>query len=478
MEEKPRDRVKVLVEQATRLLDSSPDHSSVVEFIAELEALPQRDLVRFDGQSRSWYSGLSSKAIARLRWPALRGGRKSLWEVLALVSADGRERQRGIRATPFSQLTACLLTIRATDWVGPVRAAALHKLDECPLALLIEALPLADQLATQRIRGEELHLLLDRQVSEEALREAARTASTSVRRAALRRLVERGTVVAGDVANAVDDEDVMVRMSAASALERLEVDQQRRIAQTLIDDPVGAVATPALNVLVAHDGAGPVDYALTGRSAGVRRAARDWAAIRDIDARAVYLGRLRFDARDRIALTGLAEIADKRDVSLFWDMLDDDRGRIRAAGLRALARVEEGAARPVAVDALRDRASGQMFWAAADVLRRGSPTATEIEALVPVGLNPERPAGQRFRALSLLRRNRWVHLATLLQAWAETEDDIVRRRLDQEINIWIASSSRLTHAPTDEVRQQIDKLLPQLAADQRREIEFVVRTVT
>jgi hypothetical protein len=469
--------VKGAIERAGRLLESSAERAAVDELRAELEALPPRELVRFDALSRSWSSGLSSKEIARLRWPQLRGGRKSAWEVLALVSADGRERERGVRATGLTRLTVLLLAIRATDWVGEVRAAALDRLDECDLPLLIEALPLADQLAVERIRGDELQLLLDRRLPEESLRDAACAPRPGVRRAAWRRLVERGATAAGDVAGAVRDQDVVVRMLAASAIDRLAPEEQRRLALSLMDDPVGAVAVPAVNALAALDDVMAVQAALVARSAGARRAARGWAAIRGIDARGLYLKRLEVNRRDAIALTGLSEIGSPDDASIFHEMLDDDRARVRAAGLRGLARIDEATARRIAVDALRSGVSGRMLWAAADILRRRSPSDREIDALVPVALDRQRSAGQRLRAISLLRPSRWVHLSTLLHARALAEDDALRLRLDHEVNAWLARSRHARRGPADGVRHEIERFLVTVDADRRRAIEFVLRTV-
>ena len=124
----PRDRVKELIVRAGR----APEGVEAVELLRDLEALPPRELVRFDVQSRSWFSGLSAEGIAQAAQPA-RG-------VLGLVSRDGRERERAIGAARLSPLTARLLALRCTDWVNPVRAAALERLGECPLPLLVEAL--------------------------------------------------------------------------------------------------------------------------------------------------------------------------------------------------------------------------------------------------------------------------------------------------------------------------------------------------
>lgn len=90
------DPVALAIEQANRLLDSSPDHGAVAELVERLEALSPRDLARLDWQARSWYSGINWDAVGKLRWPVLRGARKTLWEALALVSGDGHVRERAL----------------------------------------------------------------------------------------------------------------------------------------------------------------------------------------------------------------------------------------------------------------------------------------------------------------------------------------------------------------------------------------------
>lgn len=269
----------------------------------------------------------------------------------------------------------------------------------------------------------------------------------------------------------------MVRSVAATALDAVPAEQQRVLASVLVADSVGSVATPALAVLVGLDGAAAIERALTGPSAAVRRA-RDWAALRGVDARAVYLAQLRESPRDRVAATALAEIGDAQDASLFHEMLGDERPRIRAAGLRALARVDQATARTAAVDALRAGASGRVMRAAADVLRQGSLSGAELEAVVAIALDQCRDAGQRLRAVALLRRIRWQHIAVLLEARAAAGDEAFLARLDREVAAWIEASRRTGRGPDTALRERIERLLDTLRPDFRREIEFVLRTTT
>jgi hypothetical protein len=496
------DPVARSIDAANDLLDHRVlDREMVLRLIETLESFQPPELVRFDNQARSYYSGIRWSKV-----PGLRGGdepdgeRRSmrdlffrrgrglaepseegaaLWGVLALVSADGYERERAIRAAPLRPLTVRLLVFRCIDWVAEVRAAALDRLDECPPVLLVDALPLAEQLAAERGRREILGAFLDTRLSEDDLRHAYASPDARTRRAAWRRLRARGAATASELADvAARDEDVVVRGIAARALEDLPVDARRRLAELLIGDRVGSVSAAALAALVKLDGTPPIVAALTGPSPALRRAARDWASIRGVDARDIYLGRLAGDPSDPIALVALAELGDQRDQELFRGMLEDGRTRIRAAGLRGLARVDRPAGRRAAFEALTSGAAGRITWTAANILRDGTPSADEISTISRIALDRNRTASQRFRCLSLLRSARWPHLAALLAAREGAEDENIRRRLDTEIRSWVRSSGRVSRGPNADLRERIERLLPTVRDGVRREIEFVLRTST
>ena len=238
--------------------------------------------------------------------------------VLGLVSGDGYERERAVRVALLRPLIVRLLVLRGVDWVPEVRAAALDRLDDCPPRLLVDGLSLAEQLAIERARGGILSSFPDARFSNEDLRHAYRAADPRTRRAAWRRLRARGAATPSELTDvAARDEDVVVRGIAISALEDMPVDARRNLAEILVDDRVGSLATPALAALVKLDGTPAILAALAGRSAAVRRAARDWASIRGVDARGFYLRRLASDPNDAIALTALAELGDERDEELF-----------------------------------------------------------------------------------------------------------------------------------------------------------------
>jgi hypothetical protein len=155
-------------------------------------------------------------------------------------------------------------------------------------------------------------------------------------------------------------------------------------------------------------------------------------------------------------------------------MLTDSRGRVRAAGLKALARVHRQAGREAALSALDAGQGGRVAWAAAEVLRDGVPRECEADVLARVALDEARAPGQRFRAMALLRPVRWFHLAVVLEAHEQAGNDEFHARLRGERNTW--NGSRLTRAPDPEIRRRIERLLPTLDDHRRQWIEFVLRT--
>jgi hypothetical protein len=128
------------------------------------------------------------------------------------------------------------------------------------------------------------------------------------------------------------------------------------------------------------------------------------------------------------------------------------------------------------LEALRAGAGGRVTWAAADVLRGHVPSGDEIAVLTRIALDPARTPGQRSRVLSLLRPARWAHLAVLLEVRNASSDGRFRWRHDMDVRGWVASSRRISRAPDAVLRERIERLLPTLDPESRREIDFVLRT--
>jgi HEAT repeat protein len=262
---------------------------------------------------------------------------------------------------------------------------------------------------------------------------------------------------------------------AAGQLDALDDHNRRLVAGVLVCDRVGWLAGRGLEVLVGLDGAPAITSALTAPNATLRRRARHWAAIRDVDARAVYLGRLRRDPFDALGLIALAEIGDPADHAVLLRALAEPRSRVRAAALKAVARFDMPAAQAAAMDDLAAGRSGRVGRAGVVVLRAASLADADLSRLEHVALDADRPAGQRLRALVLLRPARWRHLVTVLQARRTAEPPLLRV-LDEELRAWIAKSSRISRGPDAGLRAIVGPLLNTLDEAPRRSIEFVLRT--
>lgn len=472
----PPDPVTRALDRVRALVRGRPQEEDVDALLTDLDALDDRAFIRFDARSRTWSSGLDPGEIARLRSRWRRSAAHALWAVMGLVSADGHDRQRAITETQLHRSTTALLALRSTDWVPEVRQAAMSRLADAQSDLLLDLLPLLEVLTHERLRAEQLDELIESRLADDDLRAATHSESALTRRAAWRRLVAREAYDVRDLRErAVRDPDILVRATAAGLLPDLDDESRRTIASTLVGDRVGWLAGRGLEVMIELDGEPAIRAALTSPNATLRRRAREWAAIRGVDARSVYLDLLHRDPADALALIALAEIGDSADEWLLPEALDDDRARVRAAALKAVARLNAAAAREAAVEELVTGRSGRGMRAAAFVLRAASLSEHDLQRLEDVGLDAQRPAGQRLRALALLRPSRWRHLAAVLQA-RRTAPPPLRDVLDEELRMWTAKSSHIARGPDECRRETIVALLPDLDPAARRTIDFVLRT--
>lgn len=333
-----------------------------------LDRLRARDVVRFDAELRA---AVAPGAAAPAR----------LATVVALTSADGHERQRAVesvRTDAPDDIVANLLVVRAVDWVEPVRAAALAKLRELPPLTRLYVLPMVERLRS-RARGGPLVALFAELVEPDALRITAAPwghPDPLSRRCAWRLLHDERELWVDEVVHQLAvDRDASVRALAAEAIDVVisnESDHERR-----------RVAIKA---------------ALLCRDAGVRRSAREWAALDRLDADGFYSGL--FGGPPAFALAESATIATVEA------RLHDRSPRVSAAALRALARLSPHAARDEARALLLQPSSRRVARAAARVLRAAGLDDVDRAELAAAAAEPGRPAADRQRLLRLLARDR------------------------------------------------------------------------
>jgi hypothetical protein len=108
---------------------------------------------------------------------------------MALVSADGFEREHAIEDVQLRRSTVALIALRATEWVKQVRHAALLRLAEARVSILLDVLPLLEVLTQERTRADDLDALIEQWLSDGDLRAATHADNVLARRAGWRRLV-------------------------------------------------------------------------------------------------------------------------------------------------------------------------------------------------------------------------------------------------------------------------------------------------
>ena len=467
-----------MLEAANGLFERKPPEDDVRAVLSQLDCLDAQAYIRLDERSRGWSSGLRERDRPSSFLPWRQDPLEKAWPVFALMSADGFKREMAVAVCdPVNRGEAALLLIRSTDWVEQVQSAAEKRFSRLATAMLVELLPLADHLAESRFRTGALRGLLQQRLDADTLRLAAASADPDIHRVAARRLIESGGANFDELLTFLAAEDPVVRSTAADAALEAPEAERREAAEKILSDSIGWIAAKGLAALVELDGAPAIKRGLDADAAAVRRQALGWAAARGFDARQHYLDRLQSSGQqfDQIALGGLAALSHPDDKSVFLQGVESGPSRLASACLRALANVDPPLGRDKALEAFFGGAGGRLSRTAAFVLKERALTAAQCEAVRDLATNPDCELRLRWRALSILRRYRWLHLATTLDWFAEADGE-TRRELEGEISVWLAMAAHLGAAPPEELRGTIEAGLWGLSQDQARAINFVLRT--
>jgi HEAT repeat protein len=456
---------------------------SAATLVAVLGELSDHELLGLDRRARPWWweYGLRERGLLRA---AL--GSKDRVVVRAAAAAgalspDGYVREAAVRRLagelPWS---FSLLAVRATDWVGQVQDAAMDALEPAEAGWLVEHLSLLEQLSGARARGRKLAAWKDRRLASDealdALSDARFHAEVGVRRAAWRRLGgKRPELVSDQLERALSDPDHAIRLWAVRRLEGLDRTRLLALAPTLLKDPVGRIRAEGLSITFAvpseeHDRL--ATRSLADRSAAVRHAAQAYLAGRSYKVSDLYTDLL----RDRVTaplVLGLAESGGQPAAAQLERFLDHHGPSIRRAALRSLAVLAPDRAVRLAVEHLSDESEPVARDALRVLAARSAPAelATQIEA---AGTNDLRPL-VRTTALSALRRRRWRSLGLAL-AQLNDRAEQVRTHANEELHLWLKQSAHAYYGPTQTERSFIERHLANASTDQRRAIEFVMRT--
>lgn len=369
------------------------------------------------------------------------------------------------------------LLVRANDWVAPVRARALDALharlvpDYAPH--WVAALPLVLRLRGTG-RGEARPLVegvlarLRAPGSRDAVLRGMGSADRTVRRACFRILRDAGGPgLPALIADALLGADEIIRLEAVHAAADLDDAVLRGLLPRMLADRFGRVRGVALGLAAERLGPAALPAlreALLDRRASLRAAARAaLARLEPMDAAAYYRARMGADApRLDAAVAGLAETGGAEDADTVAPLLSHPRPRVRAAALRALARLAGDASVPGLVRALGD-ASSSVSRAAADALRPRVVRADASALAAWYGRAHAEPV--RRNALSLLAaRGKWDGLAWILQACADADPPIRAAGL-RHLQRWRQRFNRSFSQPTPAQQERIRAALDEGGAD-------------
>lgn len=440
-----------------------------------VDALPLSHRVRVDEMLRRavFFHG-DYGTLPWLRHPddvrrlALPAGTEAAVLGLLASAASGYVREAAVRRLALlgggDELPPLLL--RANDWVAPVRERALDALRARLVPAYaphwIRALRLVLRLR-ETGRGDNgplvdavLDLLRDDGVREE-IRAGLHAADPVAARACLAILIAPG---AGDLEDVVfrglGSDDVVVRTEAARAAARLDDGALADLLPRMIADPFLRVRMAAMDLAERRGLAGlpELSRGLLDRSAAGRAHARalvsraGWMDFAAFYRQAAVSGA----SRQAEALAGLAETGAADDVEAVLPLLADMRPRVRAAALRALARLAGGRYPDVFTTALGSP-SPRVSRAAAEALRGRAGLVAE-GAIAP-SFGPGAPPHVRRNALGLLAwRGKWDGLAWILRALTDA-DPAIRGAAGGHLGRWRQRFNRTFTQPTAAQRERI-----------------------
>jgi len=419
--------------------------------------------------------------VTRARRPAIAAG------VLSM-HPDGWVREAAVEALARSDDEAALpfLLVRASDWVGPVQAAAAGAVDELVAAGLapdvaVRALPLVERLALPGARQNEWHAALlariEGPLGREPLVGALRGSDRAGRRSAARLLVDRN-VLDDEVLEAAlaQDDAVVARRIGLAGLARRSDRDGLALALAGASDP--GLRAAALHHRLGGDAPAAdsaARAALVDRSALVRSLAQHHLARRGVDGAEAYRAVLP-GPRGR-ALLGLAEVGGAADAEVVRPFFLDASPAVRAQAIGAWARLRPDGGRREVLVAFGDDAPA-VVKAAGRALRRHRLDPVTVERLWRlVVAAPERPDVRRAVFTVLHGQGRWVRLVFALRALGGDPD--LRRRgealLRSTRDAWEASATAPPPELLADARRLVDERRDRLSPADRADLVDLLR---
>ncbi|MEM7243878.1 MAG: HEAT repeat domain-containing protein [Acidobacteriota bacterium] len=391
-------------------------------------------------------------------------------------------REHGHAVLPF-------LLLRRNDWVRQVREPAMSALDErlrpSELAAWVSVLPLVTRL---RDCGRSTHAEFVDRVLELVREGDARSlllAGVASRDPRVRREVvgtlahadEECLLDAVELARQVGDPPLRLRLGEA-AVERCSPENLERVLQAMSVDPYPPLRRRSIEVRsqrLPDTLSGPVTAGLDDPASSVRLACQYFHRARlGGDPAAHYRRRLASSELATLALFGLTECGDERDVPVFVGRLDDERNRTREAAVLGLARHGSPEHEERFWSALEDHAGRVRRAAVTGLLRLGTVSLPRLLSF----LRDDRPE-LRVTVRSLLTGlpipERLIALLAL-----HSSPELDGELADDDLRRWLVRSNyplvRISPEQVRQVRERLADCCCSLAM--KREVLFRVESPT
>jgi HEAT repeat protein len=400
---------------------------------------------------------------------------------------------RALSARPGAVGSMPFYLVRRNDWVEQVRSAAIEALDLCAkrenAEAIVEALPLVYRLVTCTRADHapfvaRIEDLLGQPGCEGALRSGIASPDPRVRRACFSLAFGSSSISRSELLPAgLRDLDPIVRLGAARTAASAPPEEVVALLDQIERDPYTAVRQVGLDARISlfpDEEASAYERHLLDRSVSIRGQAQRGlgsakSPLSDFYRSEIQSGQTR--SLD-IALLGLSEVGSAADADLASGFLDHPLPRVRAAAVRAVARLSSGDLRPMLYVALED-GSPRVSRAARTVFLTTSVSA-DPDAIREI-LDGSEHRHAKVNAISVAQNlARWQRLHFLLRACVNSDSDLASRAA-LGVCRWLDASNRAALNPTaDEVRMASRLLndakgrLPGAAAS---ELAFLLRTL-
>jgi hypothetical protein len=316
------------------------------------------------------------------------------------------------------------------------------------------------------------------------LRRGIASPDAKVRRACFSLALESSTISPAELLpTGLRDRDPIVRLDSARAAVSSQPDDIAELLDRMELDPYTAVRQVGLDARMAlfpEEAASANERHLLDRSVSLRAQAQRGLERSKTHLSSLYRSEIQSGEARRldVAILGLSEVGSPEDADLAAAFLTHPLPRVRAAAVRAVARLSADDLLPMLDVALGD-GSPRVSRAARIAFLAGS-TSPDAQALCHI-LDRSEHRHARLNAISVARAlPRWERLRFLLAACANSDDELAKRAA-LGVDRWLVASNRAALDPSaDEVRRtsillrESKERLPERTAS---ELAFLLRNL-